>query len=297
MKKIEQKPIIVLRDKELRRLQLIQLDLLIEFDRVCRKNNIIYTIDGGTLLGAVRHKGFIPWDDDIDVAMTREEYEKFKKVRDQLDPKIAFLQDHDLDPNYLWGYAKLRRVGTRFVRPGQSHLGYKDAVAIDIFPMDDDHDSLLGRQWTDFRFWRLRKRLWAKVGKYTEKNWFKRMWYKSISHANVDRIYKKVQKRMDKSRNDSKHDVRVLLLPANGKIYRKSLGVHNSLKKRYAMKKEWLLDVVEYDFEGHKFFGSRDYHHRLVHEYGKDYMIPCGENQRDPHTPCEEYDFGGLHQL
>ena len=295
--KIEQKPAIILRGKEFRRLQLIQLDLLIELDRVCRKNNIIYTIDGGTLLGAVRHKGFIPWDDDIDVAMTREEYDKFKAVRDQLNPDIAYFQDHDTDPKYLWGYGKLRRTGTRFVRVGQSHLGFKDAVGIDIFPMDDVGDSLLARQWTDFRFWRLRKRLWAKVGKYTEKNWFKRMWYKAISHKNVDKIYKKVNKRTAKSRNDNNHEVRVLLFPHNGKVYRKSLGVKNSLKTRYTMPKKWFLDVVEYDFEGHKFFGTRDYDARLRYEYGKDYMIPLAEGQRDPHSPCEEYDFGGLHQL
>ena len=61
----------------LRELQMIQLECLIEIDRICREYNIDYSIDGGTLLGAVRHKGFIPWDDDIDVIFSRAEYERF----------------------------------------------------------------------------------------------------------------------------------------------------------------------------------------------------------------------------
>ena len=58
--------------EEFRTMQLLQLDMLVELDRVCRKNDIKYTIFGGTLLGAVRHKGYIPWDDDADVAMLRD---------------------------------------------------------------------------------------------------------------------------------------------------------------------------------------------------------------------------------
>ena len=86
-----------LTSEEFRKMQLLELDMLIEFDRVCRKHNIKYTILAGTMLGAVRHNGFIPWDDDADIGMLREEYEKFKVVSKELNSDICYYQDHTTD--------------------------------------------------------------------------------------------------------------------------------------------------------------------------------------------------------
>lgn len=107
-----------LSQEEIERMHELQLEMLQEVDRVCRKHDIKYTIFGGTLLGAVRHKGFIPWDDDADIAMLREEYEKFKSVMHEINPEICYLQDNDTDPEYRWGYSKVRKTGTRYVRVG-----------------------------------------------------------------------------------------------------------------------------------------------------------------------------------
>ena len=111
-----------IKGQEFRRMQLLELDMLKEFDRVCRKNNINYVIFGGTLLGAVRHHGYIPWDDDADIAMLREDYEKFKLVANEMNSEICFFQDHTNDEGYRWGYGKLRRTNTKFIRVGQEHL-------------------------------------------------------------------------------------------------------------------------------------------------------------------------------
>ncbi len=84
----------------LKDVQMIELKILREFDRVCKKHGIQYALTGGSLLGAIRHKGFIPWDDDIDVWMTCEEFEKFRKVADELDGDFEFY-DYEKSDKYF----------------------------------------------------------------------------------------------------------------------------------------------------------------------------------------------------
>ena len=77
---------------DIREVQKKLLMILIEFDRICRKHNIKYSLEGGTLLGAIKYKGFVPWDDDIDIVMERPEYERFLKVCKRELNKEFFLQ-------------------------------------------------------------------------------------------------------------------------------------------------------------------------------------------------------------
>ena len=96
--------IIQLSEEQHRYLQLNELQLLVEVDRICRKYNIDYSLDGGTLLGAIRHQGFIPWDEDADVVFTRLEYAKFYEAcKADLNTAEFFLQEYRTDPHYRWG--------------------------------------------------------------------------------------------------------------------------------------------------------------------------------------------------
>jgi len=126
-----------LSEGELRKVQLVQLELLQEVDRICKKCDIQYNIIAGTLLGAVRHGGYIPWDDDADVALLRDEYEKFRAACEtELDTTRFYFQDHRNTPGYRWGYGKLRRKETLFLRENQEHMPYEQGIFIDVFPLD-----------------------------------------------------------------------------------------------------------------------------------------------------------------
>lgn len=276
--------IIELSPEEFRRMQLVQLDMIAELDRVCRANDINYVIFCGTMLGAVRHKGYIPWDDDADVGMLREDYEKFKKVTDQLNEEICYFQDHETDPEYRWGYGKLRRTGTTFIRVGQEHMKGKTGVFIDIFPLDDIPESTIGRVLQDFKCFFWRKVLWSEVGKYSAKGLTK-VWFNILSKIKVDTAYKHMRKYQERSSNSSPNRVRTLLFPSFGKQNKQ-----NSMRDKYGLKKEWILNRKEYEFEGHTFYGTADYDAILKYLYN-DYMTLPPEDKRDPHAPVSSYHF------
>lgn len=118
------------------RIKEIEIEIFKSFISVCEHLNLTYYILDGTLLGAVRHKGFIPWDDDIDVGMPREDYEVFLKEGQALLPEEYFIQTFDSDPEYLANYAKIRNSNTTFVETSVKNRKINHGVFIDVFPLD-----------------------------------------------------------------------------------------------------------------------------------------------------------------
>ena len=280
------KQVKVIEGEDFRRMQLLELDMLVEFDRVCRAHGIAYTIFGGTLLGAVRHKGYIPWDDDADIAMLREDYERFRSVANEMDPSICFFQDHLSDPEYRWGYGKLRRTGTKYVRVGQEHLKCKTGVFVDVFPMDDVPLGVGGQILQDFWCMCLRKVLWSEVGRLDPRvSAPLRAWFSLLSKIPAKVVYALAAPMERKSTDDSPNRVRTLMFPATGTLYRE-----NPLEERYAMPKEWFKDLSEYEFEGKRLMGTRDFDAILTYIYG-DYMQLPPEDRRGQHSPVSSYEF------
>lgn len=120
----------------LRKAQEASFDILVEFDRVCKKNNLTYWIDFGSLLGAVRHGGFIPWDDDIDLSMPLQDYKKFIEIGQKELSDGYFLQTEQTDPgsDMCDGIFKVRKNGTLFVNDFDDfRKGYHKGASIDVF--------------------------------------------------------------------------------------------------------------------------------------------------------------------
>lgn len=115
-----------------------ELELLRNLARICEKHAIRWFLDGGSLLGAVRHAGFIPWDDDIDVVMFREDYDEFIKVCLSELPEPLFLQTNETDQS-IYCHAKLRKTDTTCILRGdaEAHFPFNQGIFIDIFPLDN----------------------------------------------------------------------------------------------------------------------------------------------------------------
>lgn len=123
-------------EQHLRELQLALLDILIHVARICERHNITYWLDGGTLLGAVRHDGFIPWDDDIDIAMPYKEFVRFEEVAKKELPEHLFLQTSQTEPENRLPIIKVRNLNSFFVEfKDDFSRTYSKGLYIDIFPM------------------------------------------------------------------------------------------------------------------------------------------------------------------
>ena len=114
----------------------VELDLLQQLINVCQEHNLRMWVDFGTLLGAVRHKGFIPWDDDIDVCMPREDYDKLIEIGNKAFSEPYFLQSAYSDIDYYRGHAQLRNSQTTGIRPSDSYQPFNQGIFIDIFVLD-----------------------------------------------------------------------------------------------------------------------------------------------------------------
>lgn len=123
-------------DELQRKIQLKILEVLLEIDRICIKHNIRYYLAYGTTIGAIRHKGFIPWDDDADIHMFKNDYQKFKEIcKEELDGNY-FLQDEETDKGYKMFLPKVRMNNTAFVQECTKDWDMHHGIYVDIFILD-----------------------------------------------------------------------------------------------------------------------------------------------------------------
>lgn len=252
---------------ELKQLQTVQQDLIREVERICKKCGIHFNMVGGTMLGAIRHKGYIPWDDDADIGFLRNEYEKFREAcKTELNHEKYYMQDLRDIEGYRWGYGKLRRKGTEFVRLNQEFMPFEKGISIDLMPFDNVPDFWLARRIHFFRCFLFRKFFWAEVGYRSEKKLWLRMIYKTMNRIPMNVVIKRYQKFIDRNKGKKTRLVRILTFPTP--------------KGVYGYERDWYTRLKKFPFENMLLPGAADYDGYLRVKYGNYMELPPIEKRK-----------------
>ena len=241
------------------RIKEIEIEIFKSFISVCEHLNLTYYVLDGTLLGAVRHKGFIPWDDDIDVGMPREDYEVFLREGQALLPEEYFIQTFDSDPEYLANYAKIRNNNTTFVETSVRHRKINHGVFIDVFPLDYCPEE------TKKRVCERKKRMLATIrisDEFYSQN--KKKSLKSIVVTLLAHIIYPTAKQALKARDKLYKNTKQSSLIAN---YGGAWG------EKEIVPAQWYAEGCDLEFEGIAVKGPKEYDKWLTQVYG-DYMTP-----------------------
>ncbi len=252
----------------LHKLQGELLDLLIEFDRVCRKYHIRYFLSSGTLIGAVRHQGFIPWDDDADIDMLRPDYERFREAAatEYGTDSLFYFQDSTTDSDYRWPYGKFRKAGTHAVRSGQKGIFQRDGIFLDILIIDvlAPHQPMQGIMYYLTAF--ARKILWAPVGWHTLRNPVEKLVFYLLHFIPRDAGLGLYHWVTSWYRGTATGWAAVFNVA--------SLG-----RRGYAHRMEWYENTKEGTFEGHRFLLPEGYDSVLRRYYGDYHKLPPVEQR------------------
>ena len=237
------------------------LTIATEVDRICRENGWRCSLYGGSVIGAVRHNGFIPWDHDIDMAMPRKDYDEFLKYMQKHPNDIIFLSDYHTETRYPNSWGKVRLNGTRFVEKELQSLGeLNHGVFIDLHPIDNIVPCLLKLQVRVAMFWSCVGKM--KSGLDGRKS-IKVLPYKFFALF----PYSFIRIMRDLSIKIFKH--------TNTKYVYKVVHPNNGI---YPIPRCTFEDLIEHQFEDRKFFIPRNYDEFLRKRYG-DYMQIPPESQ------------------
>lgn len=260
--------------EQLRKAQLIQLEIAKEIKSVCETNGIKYSLAYGTLIGAVRHKGFIPWDDDLDIIMIREEYEKFISAckSGKLNDKY-FLQSFDTDPFYTWPYIKIQKKGTVY-KESYANEHSQNGIFVDVFPLDVAPKHRWQQRYYSFMHKAMIRMLQIKMGfsGFLSNGWKQRCMYSLLAIASktqsVEHLKTKMYNYEEKYTNKSNYRSNLVYCLNGTEIIAKEVFDASIFN-----------DYIEIEFEGVPFMVAKDYDKFLRTSFG-DYMILPPEEER-----------------
>ena len=266
-------------NSKLRQLQLYELNLVKTFAGICEKHNLRYYLIGGTMLGAVRHQGFIPWDDDVDIGMPRKDYKKFLEVASVEIPGYMEVLNYKTTPDYLRYFSRLVDRRVKIYNDSNTETLIENAW-IDIFPMDGLPDNplrrkvrftLLSAQRVMYHFScfeqmvnlmrpgrPLYQRILIKIGQVTK--------------LGRRKDTKKILDKLDHNLQKFDFDESMYVMNFFGAYVFKEI-----------IPRKWLGTEGRYQFEDVKLCGAEEYDIYLKNFYGE-YMTPPSDEHKDKHT-------------
>lgn len=273
-------------DFDLRKLQMTQLEILCEVKRVCKEQNISFFLYGGTLLGAIRHKGFIPWDDDLDIGMLRTDYERFIRVAPKmLKPKYV-IQTWKNDQGYGWPFMKVHKRGTICKEIISADVNKISGIYIDIFPLDtfpdeEEKQKAQGKRIEYFRYLSLMKcgyKQWNVGGSRSVKKYIQYSPFRILTRFySKDKIIEEYEKWATKYNS----------CPQYARLFPQSIRHYGTL----AVPRLDFERTVPVLFENEEFPAPLGYENYLVSAYG-DYMTPPPPDERANRHGLAIVDFG-----
>ena len=248
---------------DIRPLQLRMLKVLEAFDKVCKEQHIAYGIFAGSLIGAVRHKGFIPWDDDMDVLVPRPDYERLIAHSKEWLPAPYEFVCAENDPKYPLPFGKLQDSSTTLIE--RQHLSYLGGIYVDVFPLDAVPSGWLARHWQFTQYETLKQLLYLvhrdpyRHG-HGPSSWVPLLVQKLFTMEGLQAKIRRLLRKYDYASTKYVADYTDGL---KGVMPKTVEGVY-----------------APYPFEDTTVMGVKDYKHYLRQMYGDYMQIPDGEHQR-----------------
>ncbi len=259
------------------------LNVLIKFDYLCREHNWSYFITYGTLIGAIRHKGFIPWDDDVDVQMPRKDFEEFSCwcVQNSEALKPYKLCSRETVKNYPYGIPRFSNMNFKYLTTEKGILPFEIGVFIDIYPFDNYCSNLKDGSRLQKKIARINWLVPIFITGKCEGSFIRKI-VKQIVH-----IFLRITKPIDYPKLANKEIMKIIEKNTNDNdIF---IGCPAWTAGCCQFKKEWLSERIEVQFEGHNFFAPAGYDEFLRRLYGN-YMELPPENERIPYHEYKIYE-------
>lgn len=270
-------------DEVLKKIQENELEILLYFDKFCRENGLKYSLSGGTLLGAIRHHGFIPWDDDVDCMMMRDDYNKLLNLwNKKANSEIYILQTKDTEPEFSQSFAKIRKNNTTFLQEGEPAGKYHNGIFIDIMPADRFPKGFFKQKlyYLNVMFYQLFNREFVPSESGKAVQLFCKLLLALTDKSSRAKLRKRNLKNLTKYNSDKTLQI----------ISTETLS---SMRRLYSS--DLMDNFIDVDFEGKNLSATTKWKEVLATGYGDYMQFPPVEEQQWKHHPVEidfEHNYG-----